>query len=64
MTRLLRRKTVEARTGLARSTLYQMMQTGHFPKPVRIGGRAVAWLESDIDEWIEARLAEREEASA
>jgi len=64
MTRLLRRKTVEARTGLARSTLYQMMQTGHFPKPVRIGGRAVAWLESDIDESIEARLAEREEASS
>jgi len=61
MTRLLRRKTVEARTGLARSTLYQMMQTGLFPKPVRIGGRAVAWPETEVDAWIEARLAERAE---
>lgn len=62
MTRLLRRKAVEARTGLARSTLYQMMQAGQFPKPVRIGGRAVAWLETEIDAWIKARLVEREEA--
>jgi prophage regulatory protein len=61
MTRLLRRKSVEARTGLSRSTLYQMMQTGHFPKPVRIGGRAVAWPETEVDAWIDARLAERGE---
>jgi len=61
MTRLLRRKSVEARTGLARSTLYQMMQAGQFPKPVRIGGRAVAWPEIEVDAWIDARLAERGE---
>lgn len=61
MTRLLRRKSVEARTGLARSTLYQMMQAGQFPKPVRIGGRAVAWPETEVDAWIDARLAERGE---
>ncbi len=59
MSRFLRRRSVEDRTGLSRSTIYLFVQNGTFPRPVRIGGRAVAWLESDIDVWIEARLAER-----
>jgi prophage regulatory protein len=59
MSRFLRRRAVEHRTGLSRSTIYMMMHSGTFPRPVRIGGRAVAWLESDIDAWIEARLQER-----
>lgn len=62
MTRFIRRPAVENRTGLARSTIYLLMQNGQFPKPVRIGGRAVAWPEADIEAWLNARLAEREEA--
>jgi prophage regulatory protein len=62
MSRFLRRRSVEDRTGLSRSTIYLYVQDGTFPRPVRIGGRAVAWLESDIDAWIEARLAERAES--
>ena len=61
MSRFLRRRSVEDRTGLSRSTIYLFVQNGTFPRPVRIGGRAVAWLESDIDAWIEARLADRAE---
>jgi len=61
MSRFLRRRSVEDRTGLSRSTIYLFVQSGTFPRPVRIGGRAVAWLESDIDAWIEARLADRAE---
>lgn len=61
MSRFLRRRSVEDRTGLSRSTIYLYVQDGTFPRPVRIGGRAVAWLESDIDAWIEARLADRAE---
>ena len=61
MSRFLRRRSVEDRTGLSRSTIYLQVQCGTFPRPVRIGGRAVAWLESDIDAWIEARLADRAE---
>lgn len=53
--RLLRRREVENRTGLSRSTIYLWMSDGLFPKPRKIGPRAVAWRESDIQEWIEQR---------
>ena len=62
MTRFIRRPAVENRTGLARSTIYLLMQNGQFPKPVRIGGRAVAWPEAEVEAWLNASLAEREEA--
>jgi len=42
----LRRKQVETRTGLSRSTIYQTIKDGVFPKPVPLGPRAVGWLES------------------
>jgi prophage regulatory protein len=41
---ILRRPQVEARTGLSRSTLYQYIQDGLFPRPVSLGARAVGWL--------------------
>jgi len=41
----LRRKQVETRTGLSRSTIYQYIKDGVFPKPVPLGPRAVGWLE-------------------
>ena len=37
---------------LAKSTIYQKMSEGTFPKPIKIGARAVAWLESDVDAWL------------
>lgn len=49
--RFMRRKDVEAATGLARSTIYERMSAGTFPKPVPIGARAVAWRESDVAAW-------------
>ncbi len=48
-------------TGLGRSSIYNFMVEGSFPKSVPLGGRAVAWVESEINEWMEARLAERSE---
>lgn len=59
MRRLLRLPDVLSRTGLSRSTLYA---DPTFPKSVKVGQRAVAWAESEIDAWIEARMAEREAA--
>jgi prophage regulatory protein len=44
------------RVGYSRSTIYQLIAEGRFPKPISLGERAVAWLESDIDAWIEARI--------
>ncbi|MBB5188920.1 prophage regulatory protein [Zhongshania antarctica] len=54
---LLRRKQIEARTGLARSTIYALMAEGKFPKPCRLVGRTVAWPASSIDKWIAERIA-------
>jgi prophage regulatory protein len=53
----LRRKQVETRTGLSRSTIYQYIKDGDFPKPVALGPRAVGWLESEVSEWIAARVS-------
>ncbi|GLO59589.1 transcriptional regulator [Vibrio sp. MACH09] len=58
--RFLRLKEVMALTGLGRSTIYKFMDEEVFPKTIPLGGRAVAWLESEIEEWMEQRLAMRE----
>lgn len=57
--RLIRLKEVMALTGLARSTIYKFIQTQAFPTPVPLGARAVAWVESEVQEWIFARVGER-----
>jgi len=59
---LWRRSTVEARAGIRRSMIYQLMATGSFPKPVRLGPKAVAWVASEVLEWISARVAESRSA--
>ena len=56
--RLIRRPEVEAITGLGRSSIYAMIADGNFPKSVKIGDRAVAWPESDIQEWVANRIDE------
>jgi len=53
---ILRRKQVQARTGLARSTIYLHIQNGTFPSPVPLGPRAVGWIESEINDWIAGRV--------
>ena len=53
--RLLRRREVENLVGLSTSRIYCLMKTGEFPIPVRIARQAVAWRQSEIDEWIETR---------
>jgi prophage regulatory protein len=53
---ILRRKQVEARTGLACSTIYYHIKAGTFPRPVPLGPRAVGWLESDVSNWIAERV--------
>ena len=56
--RFLRLPEVMARTGLSRSTIYVRLEQGRFPRPVSLGGRAVGWIESEIDEWMSNRIAE------
>lgn len=56
---LIRRPEVEARTALSRSRIYQLMETGDFPRPVSLGAMSVAWVSSEVDQWINERIAER-----
>ena len=42
-------------TGLGRSTIYKLIAEDKFPRPVRVGGRAVAWRRTDIDRWSQER---------
>lgn len=51
--RILRRPEVLARIGLSTSSLYEMMAQGRFPRPMRIGRRAVGWKASVVDAWID-----------
>jgi prophage regulatory protein len=50
--RILRLNAVLDRTGLSRSTLYRKVQTGTFPKQVRIATRCTGWRESAINAWL------------
>lgn len=55
--RFVRLPEVKALTGLSRSTVYERIRDGQFPKPVGLGGRNVGWVESEVSAWIEARIA-------
>ena len=56
--RILRRKEVETVTGLGRSVIYELMAEGTFPQQVPIHGRAVGWVESEIQKWVLERIEE------
>ncbi|GAA4714857.1 AlpA family transcriptional regulator [Sphingomonas lutea] len=58
MYRLLRLNAVKEITGLSRSSIYADLT---FPRPVKIGERAVAWVEDEIGAWISDRIAGRDE---
>ena len=54
---ILRRKQVELRTGLSRSTIYARIAAGTFPRPIDLGGgRAVGWIEGEIENWLNYRI--------
>lgn len=69
---ILRRKQVEARTGLSRSTIYAKLRRNPkrpsdfdptFPVPVSIGAKAVGWIEAELDEWLAAQVAKSRKAA-
>jgi prophage regulatory protein len=65
--KFLRMAGVIAATGLGRATIYELMAAEKFPRPVKIlgaGSKAVGWIESEVVEWQEARIAERDGAEA
>ena len=56
---IIRLRQVKARTGRCRSSIYADIREGKFPAPIHIGARAVGWLESEINAWIESRISVR-----
>jgi prophage regulatory protein len=60
--RVQRLPEVKATTGLSRSTIYEAMSRGDFPKPIRLGLRAVGWDADEITAWLESRKAQRDAA--
>ena len=54
--KILRLPDVIDRVGFSRSTIYDFIARGRFPTPIRIGIRAVGWLDSDINDWINKQI--------
>jgi len=69
--RFIRLPEVLSRTGYGRTTIYRKMEDGSFPSSVKLDGRppknpeafdsrAIAWIEDEVDQWIESRIEERD----
>ena len=67
--RFIRLSEVMSRTGYGRPSIYRKMEDGSFPKSLKLGGppknpnefdsRAIAWIEEEVDQWIESRIEAR-----
>ncbi|PTA74177.1 AlpA family transcriptional regulator [Serratia sp. Nf2] len=62
--RFIRLPEVLYTTGLSRSTMYEMMSRKQFPVQVSLGGKNVAWLASEVEQWMDERIANRHQRSA
>ena len=61
-TSLWRLPKVSGETGCARSTIYDAIRAGTFPRPIPLGSRTVAWSSAEIESWIQDRIAGRDGA--
>ncbi len=68
---IIRRKQVEARTGLSRSSIYARLRRNPkrpgdydptFPKPISVGAKAVGWIEAEIEAWLTAQVEKSRKA--
>lgn len=58
--RLIRLDEVLNKTGLSRSTIYKYIAEGVFPKSIPLGYQSVGWLESEVNDWILAKIEQRD----
>jgi len=56
----MRLKEVIEKTGLARSTIYNLISQGKFPKQIELGARSVGWVDTEIEEWLLAKIELRD----
>ena len=61
--RFLRLPEVIQISGYRRTSIYEMIKAGNFPAPVHLGSRAVAWLESEVEAWMQERIDARDQAA-
>jgi len=61
---LIRLSEVQRRTGYSKAWIYRLLKESRFPQSVKIGSRAIAFVESEIDEWIDQRIAESRKENA
>lgn len=61
--RLLRLPEVLNATALSRSSVYRLIDAGSFPESIQLSARSVAWVEEEVQNWIQQRIAEREGSS-
>ena len=59
--RILRLDDVLTRTGLSRSTIYELMKTKNFPQSAKLGKHSVGWIEAEVTEWVNHVIAARNE---
>jgi len=55
MKQFYRRSSLEEMLGISRSTIYRMMNVGEFPRPIKLGRRAVGWREDEIEQWLRSK---------
>lgn len=58
--KLLKMRDVMALTSLAKSTIYKYIDIEGFPKQVKLGRGSVSWIEEEVLDWIEAKIAQRD----
>ena len=61
---ILRLPDVKRKTGQSRSTIYDKVQRGEFPAPVKLGERAVGWVEAEVDAWVKDRIEARDRVAS
>ena len=64
MPKLKKLPEVRAITSLSRPHIYALIQKGEFPKPVKLSERSSAWVESEVQDWIDKKIAERDQEAA
>ena len=55
--KILRLDNVKSKTGLSRSTIYRLIDEGHFPHQINLGLRAEDWFESEVDNWLDEKIS-------
>ena len=58
--RIMRLKEVIEKTGLSRSTIYNLISQGKFPKQIDLGARSVGWVDTEIEEWLLSKIELRD----